>query len=132
MHSAQFFTWMWQLIIKNSQILRTQHLSLILWPTLCILSPWFRICAYFLLEMPHFAKKCNFTFYKNLKSKFTFFSFLNFTIFFASSQSVIELKKKKKLVKLSWLNFSIFVLKIFNFFEDSKLKNWFLDKMSHF
>ena len=124
LHSAQFSTWMWQLIVKNSQILRTQHLSLIPWPKLCILSPWIRIWAYFLLEMPHFAKKCNFTFYKNLKSKFTFFSFFNFTIFFASSQSVIELKKRKN---LSNCEGEIFQFLFWKFSIFLKIPNWKID-----
>ena len=99
LHSAQFLTWMWQLFVKNSQLLRTQNLSLIPWPKLCILSCWFRIWSYFLPEMPHFAKKCNFLSPKILKSKSTFSSIFNFTIFINFSwmkSFVIEKKKRKK------------------------------------
>ena len=81
LHSAQFFTQMWQLIVWNNLLLRTQNMSLITWSNLCIFGRWFRIWAYFLLEMPHFAKKCNSLFSKILKSKFTFLSVFNFTNF---------------------------------------------------
>ena len=50
-----------------------------------------------------FCQKCSFSFSKILKSKFTFSSTFNFTIFFAITRVklfVIKGKKIKKLVKL--------------------------------
>ena len=55
-----------------------------------------------------FCLKYNFSSSKILKSKFTFSSVFNFTIFFAFNWVKSFVTEEKKLVKLWWWNFSIF------------------------